>query len=573
MPNSIFISYRRADSSDVTGRIYERLADHFGREAVFRDVHSIPYGVDFRTHLTQQLGRCQVMVAVIGSTWLSVSDAEGRRRLENPDDWVRAEIETALGREIPVIPLLVGGARLPKANELPEILRDLAYRTAAPARPDPDFHQDMRRLIRRIEEIVGEPEERSGNPLISPPQEEVNQERDQLDQEQTLINILSDILQDHESQFRAMHAAFMQTVKNRKYKTPRNPQTSQEIVIELLRAPQGQFPYSALEQFVACLVFSTENLILMRKLRSCGEQQVNNWNELLECVRNHQEQQTQNAQPVIMVLIEYSHEASIQEQNSDCYRLKAWLIQDMNQYIEQQQGYSSIELSGAIKGETYLLNDLVKEAHPLITEFLTKGSQELVNDPEIHIFLPLKLMNQEVDRWLLNDPWGRPKLLGHDYKVVLRFADRASGSYRQRPRWRRKWEQHQSSLQRVAFEMFTSGNDNDLDELSSVLDELEDNVVGLQLTQAPSQVERDDVFGVLLQSALPLAIWGRRSLLNSTNKAELDRILQDCRLEQLPDTVKQERCQARNQEEGCHIGYHLSLLWDNPYLLPPKPDY
>ncbi|HEY9625093.1 MAG TPA: effector-associated domain EAD1-containing protein [Crinalium sp.] len=156
--NSIFISYRRSDSNDVTGRIYDRLAEHFGRSVVFKDVHSIPMGVDFRTHLREGIGNCQVLVAVIGPTWLNVQDAQGSRRLDNPDDWVRAEIETALGRNIPVIPLLVGESRPPSADELPDGLKELAYRNAAQARPDPDFHQDMNRLIRNIEAILGLPE-------------------------------------------------------------------------------------------------------------------------------------------------------------------------------------------------------------------------------------------------------------------------------------------------------------------------------------------------------------------------------------------------------------------------------
>jgi hypothetical protein len=152
--NSIFISYRRSDSNDITGRIYDRLADHFGRSAVFRDIHSIPTGVDFRTHLKQGVGNCWVLVAVVGATWLGVEDTQGNRRLDNPDDWVRAEIETALERNIPVIPLLVGGAQLPTVDALPGTLKELAYRKAAQARPDPDFHQDVTRLIRRLEEVL-----------------------------------------------------------------------------------------------------------------------------------------------------------------------------------------------------------------------------------------------------------------------------------------------------------------------------------------------------------------------------------------------------------------------------------
>ena len=152
--NAIFISYRRSDSNDVSGRIYDRLVATFGAEAVFKDVHSIPYGVDFPTYIRQQLGRCKVLLAVIGPTWLTV-ERQGQRRLADPADWVRIEIQTALENEgITVIPVLVGGGdRLSEAN-LPDGLGPLAKLNSAQARPDPDFHIDMTRLVRRLEEIL-----------------------------------------------------------------------------------------------------------------------------------------------------------------------------------------------------------------------------------------------------------------------------------------------------------------------------------------------------------------------------------------------------------------------------------
>lgn len=157
MPEShtIFLSYRRSDSNDVSGRIYDRLASHFGAATIFKDVHSIPYGEDFPSYIQEQIARCKVLLAVIGPTWLTVTK-DGQRRLENPADWVRLEIQTALENEkIAVIPLLVGKTRLPAKAELPEVLMPLATLNSAQARPDPDFHQDMKRLIRRLEEILG----------------------------------------------------------------------------------------------------------------------------------------------------------------------------------------------------------------------------------------------------------------------------------------------------------------------------------------------------------------------------------------------------------------------------------
>lgn len=152
--NAIFISYRRSDSNDVSGRIYDRLSAHFGATSVFKDVHSIPYGVDFATYIRQELSQCKVLLAVIGPTWLTV-ERQGQRRLDDPADWVRIEVQSALeNKGITVIPLLVSGAdRLIKA-QLPEELRPLASLNSTQARPDPDFHQDMTRLARRLEEIV-----------------------------------------------------------------------------------------------------------------------------------------------------------------------------------------------------------------------------------------------------------------------------------------------------------------------------------------------------------------------------------------------------------------------------------
>lgn len=149
--DAIFISYRRQDSADATGRIYDRLVQHFGREQVFKDVDSIPLGVDFREHLGNVVGRCTTLIAVIGPQWISVIGANGRR-LDDKGDFVRVELEAALARNIPVIPVLVGGAGLPADSELPPSLGAITYRNGISVRPDPDFHRDMDRLIAGLEQ-------------------------------------------------------------------------------------------------------------------------------------------------------------------------------------------------------------------------------------------------------------------------------------------------------------------------------------------------------------------------------------------------------------------------------------
>lgn len=148
--DGVFLSYRRDDSADVTGRIYDRLVQRFGKAQVFKDVDSIPLGVDFREHLGDVVGRCSVVLVVIGDRWLSAG-APGARRLDDAADFVRIEIESALERRIPVVPLLVRGAAIPGDTDLPPTLRPLAYRNGIAVRPDPDFHRDMDRLITGLE--------------------------------------------------------------------------------------------------------------------------------------------------------------------------------------------------------------------------------------------------------------------------------------------------------------------------------------------------------------------------------------------------------------------------------------
>ena len=145
---SIFINYRRADSENVVGRIYDRLALEFGKGSVFKDVEDILPGVDFRPVLEREIAATDVMLTVIGPDWLSKLN---KRRLNDPNDFVRLEIETALKRDIPVIPILVRRReRLPQKRHLPASIQDLVYRNALTARPDPDFHHDMDRLVQGL---------------------------------------------------------------------------------------------------------------------------------------------------------------------------------------------------------------------------------------------------------------------------------------------------------------------------------------------------------------------------------------------------------------------------------------
>ncbi|WP_179190161.1 toll/interleukin-1 receptor domain-containing protein [Hydrogenophaga sp. IBVHS1] len=128
--DGIFISYRRDDSAGYAGRLYDRLAAHFGAGRVFMDVEGIEPGTDFVTAIENAVGSCRVLIVVIGDEWLNTTDAAGRRRLDDPNDFIRLETAIALKRNIRVVPVLVGGALMPRAEDLPEELRPLARRQA-----------------------------------------------------------------------------------------------------------------------------------------------------------------------------------------------------------------------------------------------------------------------------------------------------------------------------------------------------------------------------------------------------------------------------------------------------------
>lgn len=152
----IFISYRRQDSEGYVGRLYDHLTGHFGPEDIFMDVSSIEPGVDFVQVLEQAVAACDVLIAVIGPQWLTISDGSGQRRLDQWNDFVRIEIASALRQGKLVIPALVGAARMPSAPDLPEDLAPLARRNAVELSHQ-RFAYDVERLVTAVKNTIAPP--------------------------------------------------------------------------------------------------------------------------------------------------------------------------------------------------------------------------------------------------------------------------------------------------------------------------------------------------------------------------------------------------------------------------------
>ncbi len=155
---NVFMSYRRDDSQSTTGRLHDWLERKYGKRHVFQDVYSLTLGgADFRTHIAAALQKSNVVLVIIGPHWLNMSNPKGQRRLDNPDDFVRIEIEVAFTNEIPVIPVLVEGAAPLQEDQLPTSLKRLAHLQAVSVRNGKDFPDDTNKLIGSIDTWLRHP--------------------------------------------------------------------------------------------------------------------------------------------------------------------------------------------------------------------------------------------------------------------------------------------------------------------------------------------------------------------------------------------------------------------------------
>jgi cytoskeletal protein RodZ len=155
MTGKIFINYRRGDDPGHTGRLFDRLQDEFQPQELFLDVDNIPPGRDFVRELNDRVAECDIVLSVIGKTWLDAQDGAGARRLDNPDDFVRIELVSALDQGKQVIPVLVGETQMPRPEDLPEPLRPLARRNAMRLTHE-RFRADMAGLIKALRQSLDE---------------------------------------------------------------------------------------------------------------------------------------------------------------------------------------------------------------------------------------------------------------------------------------------------------------------------------------------------------------------------------------------------------------------------------
>jgi tetratricopeptide (TPR) repeat protein len=187
MSGQIFISYRREESRWSARSLHDRLSAHFDRKQIFMDIDAIALGEDFVKAIETTVAKCDVLIAVIGTNWLISKDEQGNRRLDNPEDFVRMEIGTALKREIRVIPVLVDGALMPRSADLPDDLKSLVRRNALRI-SDTSFDGDCQRLVATIRQVLEkattEQQEPEKNPLDAEHREREEKQRREAEQPQ-----------------------------------------------------------------------------------------------------------------------------------------------------------------------------------------------------------------------------------------------------------------------------------------------------------------------------------------------------------------------------------------------------
>ncbi|MGC1310284.1 MAG: hypothetical protein WA885_23900 [Phormidesmis sp.] len=385
------------------------------------------------------------------------------------------------------------------------------------------------------------------------------------------------------TQFDLMRQAYLQTIARWPGLVSSQVADAQTLVAELNKIAKGDSPYSARSEFIAHLIHLASAPGLAPELNAWGDRYQPNisWSELYRQIEAEQKEKLATVQPAILIAFDWSEDASAQSIEDPLYDLHAWLIEDIETYKSQSLGCVSLR-SCLSEITAYPIETLLAKMPALLNAFLAEKNRRYPNCQnysEVHIFLPLELMDLAVDMWQLDNPKASPKArqadcLGHRRPVIVHCSDRYSHSYSDAPIWKQHWKRSQQFAQRLAKDAFVSGHDEDLDNLMELLEDAimpaDSTIVGLQMTHAPANLE--GMCNELLKAGIPLAIWPRENLDEDAHCDQLSRLLAEGCLSAFPHTVQRNRREAsfHRNPKNRHIGHHLSLLWDDPDLAPPK---
>ncbi|MGI2908755.1 effector-associated domain EAD1-containing protein [Tolypothrix sp. VBCCA 56010] len=379
----------------------------------------------------------------------------------------------------------------------------------------------------------------------------------------SLIQILVPLEKDFINQMKQVYLA-CSSDSLRKDWEDESPDTLKEILANLKDTPQGKAPENPLIQFVARLSEDAEIPELAAiSLNKWGKQNANNFSELLTQIRNAEI--TRNEQAIVQTYLIVLLNPSKQHQNKR-YFVSAWFIPNGGNdkfNCQTGEGYKILEIEQQ-EQETFSLEEipcLIEDFLDQITPHLTDFSSL----PAIEIFLPYELLSEPIDTWIIQQE-ELPISIGSLYKVIVRSSRRLRKDYPYRNIWVQKWKTLKNLTENAYSKCCTSSECHSWQELFSRLNQ--DGTIALKLMKPPS----NDFLKVMNQTAIPVALWIRQELQNLNFLVELDQLLQ-CLITELPERVKQKRLDDFPDKSKQSIGHHLSLLWENPYILPPQIEY
>lgn len=342
------------------------------------------------------------------------------------------------------------------------------------------------------------------------------------------------------------------------------PDTLEGILVQLNTMPPGKSKYTKTEHFMAYLMAdSALSQSVSQNLKTWGEQNIQEFPQLLNEVQESLGIKSTSEEPYLMVVIRRSEQNSATNSTQrNRYFVDAWLITD----DRIQSASIGEQLS---KPESFKETLTFDEIPELLKIFLAQIAKYSSSKLTIEIFLPLDLMNQAVDSWEIDDEYDFSVTLGSQYKIVVRSYERILPTYLYKGFWEEKWKIAQQLTDIEVGKTLISGDSNNLKKLFVELNQ--PDIIGLKLTTAPVQTGKGSVFALILKTAIPVALWLRQNLADNCDE-KMNGLLQ-CYINQLPENVKMKRLDAVKEPPDTHIGHHLSLLWEDPDRLPPDIDY
>ncbi len=443
-----------------------------------------------------------------------------------------------------------------------------------------NFQQDLDKLEKDYNALA-EKKRRESNPQeqnnlqlqlehITNQVEDIQQELQKLKQQQEKDNIesLLEILTNFKENSSCITRAYRACSPEGWTYVPNND--IEEIFADVEKMPKGSSKYTKVEHFVACLVADSKNSSsAFRQLKQWAEENINEFSELLNQEINKLNEKKKNGNSYLLIVFDQSNQKSAITQKVDYYTVKAWIIEDSETYnYETGVGCEPITLP-EFDEKSFAIDEIDKILNKCLEEIIKYDYNYLT----IEIFLPLAVLNHPVDCCRCEDKLDlglNNTLIGQDYRVVVRSSERLTDYYKRLRKdwWEPKWKILQQFTQPSACSAFILGDEENVNDLIYEL-RLQTNI-GLKIVKAPKNIGKGSIFAAILKTGIPVALWLKKNTENLDCQSEIEQILSG-RIHDLPETIRRKREDA--QDSDTHIGHHLSLLWEDPYRLPPSINY